>query len=258
VSSDNARGSGPRDAVVPWLDATPDTPGRRVPVHPIENGAQLKRSAIFLAFAAVGLVASLVGSTGASLANAGANRFSTVPAHAAFTSPGGHDNPLLTGPNSNVANKNGAQSETAVAVDPTNSKHQLTFSNDLASTSTIYESFDRGLKVNDDTVNAYHFHNAISVSPNGTVGILFYDTRNDPTSKKTDQYISFSSDCGVTWSANQKITTAMSDESGAGDPNDYGDYQGLAATPKNFFQAVWTDSRAGNKAEDMYSASAKK
>jgi hypothetical protein len=114
------------------------------------------------------------------------------------------------------------------------------------------------IKVNDDTVNAYHFHNAIAVSPNGTVGIEFYDTRNDqPLNHKTDQYISFSTDCGVTWSANQKVTTAMSDESGAGDPNDYGDYQGLAASSKNFFQASWTDSRVGAKAEDMFSATSK-
>lgn len=117
------------------------------------------------------------------------------------------------------------------------------------------------IQVNDGSTTAYHFHPAISVSPNGTVGISFYDTRNDATNKKTDQYVSFSTDCGVSWSANQKITTAMSNESGAGDPNDYGDYQGNSsgATPAglNFVQAVWTDSRAGTMAEDMFTASAK-
>jgi hypothetical protein len=115
-------------------------------------------------------------------------------------------------------------------------------------------------QVNDGSTTAYRFFPAIAVSPDGTVGISFYDTRNDATNKKTDRYISFSSDCGVTWSANQKLTTAMSDESGAGDPNDYGDYEGgsagaLGAT--NFFQGVWTDSRPGAKNEDMVTASAK-
>jgi len=116
-------------------------------------------------------------------------------------------------------------------------------------------------QVNDGPSTAWHFHPAISVTPDGTVGISFYDTRNDATSKKTDQYVSFSSDCGVTWSANQRITTAQSNESGAGDPNDYGDYQNNsgAATPAglNFIQAVWTDSRPGAKNEDMVTASAK-
>ena len=112
------------------------------------------------------------------------------------------------------------------------------------------------IQVNDGSTTAYHFHPAIAVSKNGTVGISFYDTRNDPTNKKTDQYISFSTNCGVSWSANQKLTTAMSDESGAGDPNDYGDYQGLSAW--TFFQAVWTDSRVpGAVKEDMFTASSK-
>src|SRR5439155_566093 len=74
-------------------------------------------------------------------------------------------------------------------------------------------------KVNDDTVHAWQFFPAISVSPNGTVALSFYDTRNDSTGKKTDQYISFSTDGGVTWSANQRVTTAQSDESGADDPS---------------------------------------
>ncbi len=135
------------------------------------------------------------------------------------------------------------------------------------SNTNIYERYsDNGgstwsseIQVNDGSTTAYHFHPAISVSPNGTVGISFYDTRNDATNKKTDQYAASSTNCGVSWSANQKVTTAMSDESGPGDPNDYGDYQGISAavtsTGLNFFQGVWTDSRVGNKNEDMETAS---
>lgn len=110
--------------------------------------------------------------------------------------------------------------------------------------------------VNDDTVHAYQFHPAISVAPNGTVGVSFYDTRDDqPLNHKTNQYSSFSTDGGVTWSANTKVTTGQSDESGAGDPNDYGDYQGLDAAPTSFFFQVWTDSRQpGTRNEDMVAA----
>lgn len=107
--------------------------------------------------------------------------------------------------------------------------------------------------VNDDGVAAYQFFPAISVASTGKVGVSFYDTRNDPTGKKTDQYISFSGG-GATWSANKRVTTAQSDESGNGDANDYGDYEGLDAGPTGKFQVVWTDSRAGAQAEDMFTA----
>jgi len=112
-------------------------------------------------------------------------------------------------------------------------------------------------KVNDDTVNAYHFHPAISVSPNGTVGVSFYDTRADSTNKKTQQFATFSRDGGVTWSANKLVSSAQSDESGPGDPNDYGDYQGLDAGPRGSFAQVWTDSRPTALAEDLFYARVK-
>jgi hypothetical protein len=126
----------------------------------------------------------------------------------------------------------------------------------------IYETYsdDGGVtwspevKVNDSPNGVWDFHPAIAIAPNGTVGISFYDTRNDTRGKRTDQFIAFSTDGGVTWSANQRITTAPSNESGNGDPNDYGDYQNLDAGPTGAFSAVWTDSRVGYQAEDMASA----
>lgn len=112
------------------------------------------------------------------------------------------------------------------------------------------------IELSDETVPAYQFHPAISVAPNGTVGVSFYDTRDDqPANQKTHQYSAFSTDGGATWSANTRVTTGQSDESGAGDPNDYGDYQGLDAAPTSFFFQVWTDSRQpGTRNEDMVAA----
>src|SRR5215471_17374826 len=54
---------------------------------------------------------------------------------------------IKAGKNVNVSNEAGAQSETSVAVDPTNPKHILTSVNDLTGnfTASLYESTDGGL-----------------------------------------------------------------------------------------------------------------
>ena len=112
-------------------------------------------------------------------------------------------------------------------------------------------------KVNDD-VGGYQFFPAISVAPNGTVAVSFYDTRDDNAlDHKTNRYVSFSTDGGNTWSPNEKVSSAQSDESGPGDANDYGDYEGSDASSTNFFQLVWTDSRPVLIAEDVVNASVK-
>jgi len=72
--------------------------------------------------------------------------FSTAPVRSPQgAAPSGEIIPPFTlGSNVNVTNKAGAQSETSVAVDPTNTMHVLESVNDLTSTATVYESFDGG------------------------------------------------------------------------------------------------------------------
>jgi len=59
------------------------------------------------------------------------------------------------------------------------------------------------------------------------VAVTFYDRRDDPANCLTQVYATSSSDGGLTWSANTRLTTSASDFDG--NPNGPGDYSSSAA-----------------------------
>jgi hypothetical protein len=119
-------------------------------------------------------------------------------------------------------------------------------------------------QINDDATTTSQFMPRLALDQiTGFIGVIWYDARNDTANnQQVDVFVSVSDDGGGTWSANQQVTTAASDESTANaarDPfgNNYGEYIDLIALDGAAY-AAWTDARAANFTagtnEDVYTA----
>jgi hypothetical protein len=98
------------------------------------------------------------------------------------------------------------------------------------------------------------FNQWLSVDPvTGEVNVAFYDTRNDTTGERyeTDYYLSTSTDGGLTWLPNVRVSTESSNEhdcdgvfpcAGINYGNQQGDYEGLVSYG-GVSHLIWTDSR---------------
>ena len=93
----------------------------------------------------------------------------------------------------------------------------------------------------------------IATAPNGDIVAIWYDTRRDPANHLLDVYGTVSTDGGLTFSPNFRITTASFDANAGmfidptGQPDYYlGDSLGLAVADGVAY-AAWTDTRAGNQ-----------
>jgi hypothetical protein len=105
------------------------------------------------------------------------------------------------------------------------------------------------LRVNDDPTGVVkdQFNQWLSVDPvSGAVDLSWNDARNDPADTRTDIYASASTNGGLSFAANVKVTTALSDESAANPfadaGNQYGDYEGIVAYG-GVAHPIWTDGR---------------
>src|SRR6266550_1843677 len=110
-------------------------------------------------------------------------------------------------------------------------------------------SWGTPVRVNDDPtgVKKDQFNQWLSVDPTtGSVNLSWNDARNDPNDVKTDIYFAQSTNGGLAFAPNVKVTTAMSDESSANpDANasdQYGDYEGIVAFG-GISHPIWTDGR---------------
>jgi hypothetical protein len=102
------------------------------------------------------------------------------------------------------------------------------------------------LRVNDVRAGDQYYE-WLAVDPtNGDVDMSWYDTRLDPTRQSVNVFFAFSSNGGVSFLPNVRVTTASSNEESGTNidfGNQYGDYEGLDAYG-GVAHPVWTDHRA--------------
>jgi hypothetical protein len=123
------------------------------------------------------------------------------------------------------------------------------YSDDLGATWSDPASVTDPLSSDTDRFNHWLSVDAIT----GGVNVSFYDTRNDTTGERfeTDVYLASSSDGGVIWAPNVRVSTVSSNEhdcdgtfpcQGINYGNQQGDYEGLVSYAGVSYP-VWTDSR---------------
>ncbi len=110
----------------------------------------------------------------------------------------------------------------------------------------------RPVKVNNDSGLADHFNQWLSVDPaDGSINLSWNDTRNDPSRLSTDIFYARSTNGGLSFNSNVRVTTAPTNETccDADLGNQYGDYEGITALGGSI-HPVWTDRRASVAALD--------
>jgi hypothetical protein len=98
----------------------------------------------------------------------------------------------------------------------------------------------------------------ISVAPDGRIDVVFWDTRNDPGVFANDVYYTSSSDGGVTWSKNIRVTDQLINRTIGVYANNYDATSPAGVTSTNSYAIVgWDDSRNGDavsNTQDIYTA----
>jgi hypothetical protein len=118
------------------------------------------------------------------------------------------------------------------------------------------------IKVSQTPSGISSFTPSVHVTPNHAVAVTYYDFRNntsDPNTLPTDYWIAYSTDHGLTWGGEQRITPASFDMRTAPDAGGFfvGDYEGLSSIG-NAFVPFFVQANSGNLANrtDAFSTTA--
>ena len=183
----------------------------------------------------------------------------SIDAGVTFTNPvngGGPVQPILQIPGTLKGNIR-ANSFPSIAVDPEEGAVYIVYAARVGADRAnvfLVTSKDGGktwsapVRVNDDSTNTDQWMPSVAVTDDdGVVGVMFYDRRNDPVNNLSiDVYIAISTDGGISFRPNQRITTTSFPPVVNFDPviafNYMGDYNQMVANDQRFYM-VWGDNR---------------
>ncbi|MCU0229952.1 MAG: hypothetical protein MUC67_01100 [Acidobacteria bacterium] len=157
-----------------------------------------------------------------------------------------------TGPHSGAVYLAWSDTIAPVAEDPAenHARIQVAASHDGGATWTVTTPHRT-----DDAETVDRWHPALAVAPDGTVHLVFYDTRHSADRSGVDLYYSFSIDGARTWSPARRISTVTSPF--INDLFEFGDYNGLDHGG-NTLLASFTDNRSesggSGDSVDVYAA----
>lgn len=107
------------------------------------------------------------------------------------------------------------------------------------------------LRVNDDIGNAWQWFGTMSTSPSGRIDAIWLDTRDNPGTYLSSLYYAYSTDGGLTWSANERLSTAFNPHVGWPNQQKMGDYFHMVSDDTGFSLA-WAATFNGE--QDVYYA----
>lgn len=116
-------------------------------------------------------------------------------------------------------------------------KVQVAYSRDAGATWTVVTPHPTA---DINTVDRYN--QWLSVSPDGTVHVIYYDTQRDATRQSVDLFHAYSTDGGVNWTQ-ERLTSVQSPN--ITDSFEWGDYNGMDARQASVM-AIYTDNRDEN------------
>jgi hypothetical protein len=113
------------------------------------------------------------------------------------------------------------------------------------------QTWSTPVRVNDDptTNGAWQWFGTMSIAPNGRLNVIWNDTRNHPGTYLSELFYSHSDDGGVTWSANEQLTTSFDPQIGWPVQNKIGDYSQLISDDRGADLAF---AATFNGEEDVY------
>src|SRR5438067_3834584 len=86
-------------------------------------------------------------------------------------------------------------------------------------------TFSAPHRINDDGLtNKWHWFGTFAVAPNGRLDAVWYDTRNAANNTDSQLFYSYSTDAGVSWSANVAVSNAFNPFEGYPNQSKIGDY----------------------------------